>query len=107
MSKEFNEEEAREIIKEVWTKRYAPDAAPVDKRGWTSKQHLQHTADKLTVEDWRKVSDFIRGMDELQLQIINLYVDINDEFTRGLRCSVCGNTPNQSKAIGYDCVREC
>lgn len=108
MAEKFNEDEARKVLEEVYTKRYAPDVEKVDKSGWKSKDHLQHTADKLTVDDWEKVSGVIwNGMSDLQKQLLSLYIDINDEFTRGMRCSVCGHTPNQAKALNYDCAREC
>lgn len=99
---------AMQEIDQVYKKRYAPDTEKVDKSGWKSKDHLQHTADKITVEDWETVSRIVwADLSAFQKQAIALYVDMNDEFTRGLRCSVCGHTPKQAKALNYDCRREC
>lgn len=106
-NEQFNEEEARKVLEEVYTKRYAPDTEKVDKSGWTAEQHLQHTADKLTVEDWEKVASVIDDLPEPYRQLVHLYADIQSEFTRGMRCGVCGYTPNQAKALDYDCAREC
>lgn len=39
--------------------------------------------------------------------VLTAYNSIEREFSKGHRCSVCGRTEAQNKAIGYDCVREC
>lgn len=107
MSEAFDENGAEAIVSEIQKRRYAPDAQAVDKRGWTSRQHLQNTADRTTIEDWHEVSDIILSLPRVQREAVELYRDISDEFARGLRCSVCGRTPAQNAALGYDCVREC
>jgi len=43
-----------------------------------------------------------------ELSMLSILEDaIEREFAKGLRCSVCGMTAEQSAAIGYDCAREC
>lgn len=38
---------------------------------------------------------------------IRLRTDVWQEFRGGTRCSVCGNTAAQSKALNYNCSYEC
>lgn len=38
--------------------------------------------------------------------ILGLYTEVWREWGK-YRCSVCGNTLAQSKAMNYDCIREC
>jgi len=39
--------------------------------------------------------------------VLAVYNMIQREYSKGKRCSVCGNTPAQSVAINYDCAYEC
>lgn len=63
---------------------------------------------EFTMDELDSIREFIeaRFTDEEQ-HILYAYRNIEREFTRGHRCAVCGRTEKQSKAINYDCAREC
>ncbi len=73
----------------------------------TSKQYLAGLADVTTQDDIEKLNEILYSLPDDVRGFVRMYEDVWSEFTRGIRCSVCGRTPKQNHDIGYDCVREC
>lgn len=59
-------------------------------------------------KDFAPIYDYVNSkFNDDESIILHAYERIKSEFTRGHRCSVCGMTDAQSKAIGYNCTEEC
>jgi hypothetical protein len=76
----------------------------------TARAYFQKTLDggEATKEEVSEISDFIYSrFSEEEWVVVSAYRLMQDEYRVGFRCGVCGMTEKQSKAIGYDCIREC
>jgi len=69
--------------------------------------HRAVMAEATTAADVDLLNDAYRMLDEFAKTVTSLREDVWAEFSRGTRCSVCGNTSAQSAAIGYNCAEEC
>lgn len=59
-------------------------------------------------DDFTPIRDYVHAkFSDDEFIILHAYEMWKAEFTRGHRCSVCGMTDAQSKAIGYNCSEEC
>lgn len=63
-------------------------------------------AESTTQADIDTLNDIVRSQDSETQALIRLYEDVWREFGR-YRCSVCGRTAAQNRAIDYDCITEC
>ena len=77
------------------------------RQGFGDTGTLEGVADVSTIHDWHMLREATEALDDFGQMVVDLHSDMTSEFNRGFRCSVCGNTPAQSKAINYDCVRGC
>jgi len=68
---------------------------------------LQGMADVMTSDDIELIHRAIQSLDDFGKATVLLAQELEREYAMGLRCGVCGLTPNQAKEIGYDCAREC
>jgi hypothetical protein len=74
--------------------------------GLSSKEHLALVPESTTTDDIDLLAAARNMLDGFSRQVLDLYVDVWTEFGK-YRCSVCGRTAQQSRAVGYDCAREC
>ena len=72
-------------------------------RSW---ELFERGRENLTADEAREVLQAVRELvpDEI---LLFLYDTLQKQYAKGKRCGVCGMTPEQSEAIGYDCVYEC
>lgn len=91
-------EELHEAMRELQARRM---------KGFSDTRTLVGVADASTIQDWYMLREATEALDDFGQMVVDLHSDMTSEFSRGLRCSVCGNTAARSKAINYDCVREC
>ena len=63
---------------------------------------------ELTVDDWDIISNYVwNKFSDEERGILHTYDSFQREFIKGHRCSVCGRTDAQNKALGYNCYEEC
>lgn len=102
---EMTRDEIATAMGELQVRRYAP----VTQAGVsiTAKDYLKARAETTTPEDIDMLNQAYRMLDEFSQSVLIMREDVWSEFSRGLRCGVCGQTAAQSATIGYDCAREC
>jgi hypothetical protein len=64
----------------------------------------------LTSEDARQIHARIHERSKTDPELAALFrleQTLAKQYARGQRCGVCGNTPEQSRALNYDCTYEC
>lgn len=71
------------------------------------KSWMTEVADSTTLEDIQVIQAAYEMLDELGKLTIDLSESLAREWTRGIRCPVCGHTTKQSLALCYDCMDEC
>lgn len=72
----------------------------------TVYEHLALIPEATTAADIEVLSEARLMLDPFARRVLDLYSEVWGEFGE-YRCSVCGRTPKQSAAIGYDCSSEC
>lgn len=105
---EMTRDEIAAAMGELQRRRYAPRKIE-GKGGYPAKavDYLKAQAETTTQEDVDMLNQAYRMLDEFSKSVLMMRESVWSEFTRGLRCGVCGQTAAQSAAIGYDCAREC
>lgn len=99
--------EQESFIAELWERRIqAYRDSPKDHRA-PYKAQTEAIANSTTVEDTGHMRDIYNTFPEHVRVLIELFKDVEREYAKGLRCSVCGMTPEQSKAVGNDCIYDC
>lgn len=60
------------------------------------------------IDEFSAVSEYVwnKFTDE-EWVILHAYTSFQTEYALGKRCSMCGNTPAQNEAIGYNCAEKC
>jgi hypothetical protein len=71
------------------------------------REFAKGRGDDLTSDEAQRIIQKVWSKFDGYGDLIWVYDCIQREFTRGERCSVCGNTAEQSKALNYDCINEC
>jgi len=75
-------------------------------KGLSTVEHLALQPEATTQEDIDTLQDARAMLDDFSRAVLDVYVDVWQDFGK-YRCSVCGRTLKQSKAIGYNCTSEC
>ena len=68
---------------------------------------MEEVADSTTLEDVMIIYDAAHMLDDFGKLVLDLHGELVREYTRGIRCSVCGHTTKQSLALGHDCMYDC
>lgn len=64
-------------------------------------------AEVTTHDDIDRINTMLRQRGAFTLHLADTHAEVWSDFRAGHRCSVCGMTPAQAAAAGYDCAREC
>lgn len=94
----IDREEIKAAIEDLFKRRYG--SGPI------SGDYEARMAEVTTQDDIDMLNRAVRSLDPYSAMVLQMHEGVWREFGK-LRCGVCGRTPAQSEAIGYDCAREC
>ncbi len=91
-------EEQNSALADLWSRYYSTDTIS---KSWDDR------ASVVTLDDVHMLRGVYESLPEDVRTFVMLHELVVRQYARGERCGVCGRTPAQSAAIGYDCIHEC